>query len=578
MQRDFKPYPGAIRHHQPHLPDLQGGVDRQRAKVTIVGGGPVGLTVALALARQGIPCVVLEADDSVCQGSRAICISRRSLEILSRLGAGGRILEKGLPWSGGRSFFRDAEVLRFTMPTDENQWLPPMVNIAQYDVERYLLEAAQEADAGLIDIRWQSEVAGMTRDDDVAVLDVTTPIGAYKIQTDWVVACDGGRSSIREAMDLKLKGANYEGRYVIVDIKLRSDRETERLAFFDPVCNPGSTVLVHKQPDDVWRIDYQLRDDEDADDATSPARVLPRVQQVLDMMGEAGDWNPIWITGYKANALSLERYVHGRVIFAGDAAHLVPIFGVRGLNSGIDDADNLAWKLAAVVRGEANQHLLSSYSAERVFAATENLRAGAKSTEFMAPPSFAYELMREAVLSLAVKHPLVRTLINPRQTSVVAYRESSLNAVDDSACFQAGPRPGEALIECPVTLRDASGSRATHLTRALSADFTLLYFAELDDVPAEVRRMELLTKGRRIRTMRVSRTASHGLGEIFDHTGRMLALYDAAPGTAYLVRPDGHVLGRWRSLSAGQVIRAVDDCLRPSSGGALSKEVVRVAE
>ena len=215
---------------------------------------------------------------------------------------------------------------------------------------------------------------------------------------------------MREALGLQLKGTSYEGRYVIVDIELKSDRPTERLAWFDPPSNPGSTILIHIQPDNIWRIDYQLRDDEDPEEAVKPENVIPRVRSHLEMMGETGDWSPIWITIYKAHALSLEDYRHGRVLFAGDAAHLVPIFGVRGANSGIDDADNLAWKLAFVVKGLASDRLLDTYSQERVFATRENLSYGTKTTEFMAPPSFAFELMRHAALSLAVKHASVPLL------------------------------------------------------------------------------------------------------------------------------------------------------------------------
>ena len=131
------------------------------------------------------------------------------------------------------------------------------------------------------------------------------------------------------------------------------------------------------------------------------------------------------------------------MLFAGDAAHLVPIFGVRGANSGIDDADNLAWKLAFVVKGLASDRLLDSYSHERVAAAHENLSYGTKSTEFMAPPSFAFDLMRRRCSSLAVKHAGVRSLINPRQSSAITYSQSPLNAAPErSAAFTAGPVPG----------------------------------------------------------------------------------------------------------------------------------------
>ena len=455
MNRPFKPYPFTAKQYPASLPPLEGGADKTRRPVVVVGGGPVGYCTALGLANHGVPVVLLEADDSVCFGSRAICISRRSLEIITRLGAADGFLKQGLPWTGGRSFYRDDEVLNFKMPMDENQKHPPMINLAQYSIEQLLLDAAEQR-SDLVEVRWQNRVIAIDSREDGARLTIETPAGGYTMEADWVVAADGGRSFIREALGLKLKGASYEGRYVIVDIVLDTARPVERLAYFDPPCNPGSTVLVHKQPEGVWRVDYQLRDGEDPDEAIKPENVMPRVESLLGMMGETGTWSPVWIGIYKANALTLDDYRHRRVLFAGDAAHLLPIFGVRGANSGIDDADNLAWKLAFAVKGIASPKLLDSYSAERVAAARENLSYGTKSTEFMAPPSFAFELMRKAVLGLAVKFPELRSLINPRQSSAIAYASSPLNVAGQEAEFKAGPAPGHVLTECPLTVVDGA--------------------------------------------------------------------------------------------------------------------------
>ncbi|MBB3258553.1 3-(3-hydroxy-phenyl)propionate hydroxylase [Paraburkholderia bannensis] len=561
----FKPYPFEAKQYDARLPELVDDRkddrvarrEAQRHAVTIVGGGPVGLAIALGLAKHGVRSVLIEADASVCEGSRAICISRRSLEIIERLGALDGFLAKGLPWTGGRSFYREHEVLHFTMPQDENQKLPPMVNLAQYHIEQFLLDAA-ERHADLIEIRWRTKVTSVQHDAHGATLALSTPLGDYETQTDWLVAADGGRSAVREALGLNLAGTSYEGRYVIVDILLDSARPTERLAWFDPASNPGSTVLVHKQPDNVWRIDYQLRDGEDAEAAVKPENVLPRVQGLLDMMGETAAWSPIWITIYKANALTLERYRHARVLFAGDAAHLVPIFGVRGANSGIDDADNLAWKLAWVVNGRADARLLDSYSDERVFAAHENLSYGTKSTEFMAPPSFAFELMRTAVLSLAARHPGVRSLINPRQTSAIAYTDSPLNAVSDP--LVSGPAPGAVLSECPVTIVDGvvgNRGRAGHMTDLVGPHFTALYFSDEGGVPPELVALEtsctvpltLIPLARRA-PADVARRCG------WDHTGRLFPMYGAHANTLYLVRPDGHVLGRWQGCGATLAQRA----------------------
>ncbi|MFT3816743.1 MAG: FAD-dependent oxidoreductase [Rubrivivax sp.] len=563
MSRDFVPYPFQARRYPARLPALQDGRDAQRRPVVVVGAGPVGYCAALGLARHGVPVLLLEADDSVCFGSRAICISRRSLEIAERLGALPGFLRIGLPWTGGRSFYRDTEVLRFRMPADADQKLPPMVNLAQYSIEQILLDRAEQMPE-LIEIRWQTRVTAIEAGADGVRLSVATPLGDYRVDADWLVAADGGRSFVRESLGLALQGNSYEGRYVIVDILLKSERPAERLAYFDPPCNPGSTVLVHKQPDDVWRIDYQLRDGEDPDEAIKPGNVMPRVESLLAMMGERGDWRPIWTGLYKAHALTLRSYRHGRVLLAGDAAHLVPIFGVRGANSGIDDADNLAWKLAFVIQGLASPALLNSYSAERVAAADENLSYGSKSTEFMAPPSFAFELMRTAVLGLAARHPALSSLINPRQTSAISYRQSPLNAAGDEASFKAGPAPGAVLPESPLTLLQPGPARPAHLTDLLHLAprpaFSVLLFAGRE-TPADALQ-GLAVAGVPLQCLRIGNAPDVPAAVACDATGRLFERYDAAPGTVYLVRPDGHVLGRWRAPRAAELQAAIERVLR----------------
>jgi 3-(3-hydroxy-phenyl)propionate hydroxylase len=555
------------RHYPLTMPPLENGADPKRHRVAIAGGGPIGMALALGLANYGIPSLLIDADDTVCAGSRAICTSRRSLEIFDRLGVAGRMTDKGLAWTGGRSFYRNTEVFRLRMPHDENQKFPPMINIQQCHIEQYLVEEIEKR-RDLIEIRWQTTVTGIATHDDRVSLMVETAKGPYRIDAEWAVACDGARSVIRQALGLKLEGTQYEGRYVIVDIELKSGYPTERRAWFDPPSNPGSTLLMHKQPGNIWRIDYQLRDDEDPDEAVKPENVLPRVRSHLRMIGEREDWRPVWISMYKANALTLPSYRHGRVLFAGDAAHLVPIFGVRGMNSGIDDTHNLAWKLAFVIRGLARDTLLDTYSEERVFATHENLRLATKSTEFMAPPSRGFRVMREAVLSLAAKHEWVRSLIDPRQTSVISFPGSALNAFPRrSHEFSAGPQPGEVLAEYPIEIIDSDAVRHCHLTDLLGPHFTALYFTEAGAVPeALADTMSRITRGAVPFAARVISRESASSGNRMtarDHTGRLFPMYDAAAGSVYLVRPDGHVMARWRAAVAEELDAAIRHALDP---------------
>ncbi|WP_354685392.1 FAD-dependent oxidoreductase [Cupriavidus necator] len=522
----------------------------QRVPVLIAGGGPVGLTLAALLARLGIASLVVEADDGYCAGSRAICMSRRSLEILGWVGADRRTVATGLPWVGGRSYYRDAEVLHFRMPSEPGERFAPMVNIQQYYLEAFAHDAALHG-AQPADVRFSARVQAVRPHDAGVVAQIETRDGMVEVDAQWLVACDGGRSTVREQLGLRMEGTQYEGRYVIVDIVQKTKREVERLAWFDPPSNPGSTILMHRQPDDVWRIDYQIRDDEDPDEAVKPENVLPRVQSHLDMIGETEPWQPLWISIYNAKCLTLQDYRHGRVLFAGDAAHLVPIFGVRGLNSGLDDAGNLAWKLAWVLRDQAPDSLLDAYSAERVHATRQNIAYGAKSTEFMAPPDFAFRLMREATLRLAQHDSAVRSLINPRQSAPIAYDGSPLNGPSDFGDDCPGAAPGMPAPEARVSGATGIG----HLTQCFGQTFTLLYFGDEPTLPEPLAALTQAHADTLQARVIVGRSGESGHAAFTDVAGQAHIRYGAQPGTLYIIRPDGYVLARWRK-PAWNAVRA----------------------
>jgi len=538
-------------------PELEGKAVRHR--VAIVGAGPVGVTAALELARHGIASVVLDDKATVNDGSRAICISRHSLELLQQLGVDAPFTAKGLGWTQGRTYFRDREIYRFRMPHSDQERYAPMVNLQQQYIEQFLIDKAQAS--GLIEMRWQSAVTGASQEADGVTLQVTTPEGDYALACDYLLAADGGRSRIRESLGLSLHGQAYEGRYVIADVRLKSDFPTERRAFFHSQALPDATILVHKQPDDIWRIDYQLGPDEDPEQAVEEASIREKVSLIIrEVMHESDDWELEWWSLYKAYTLALDDYRHGRVLFIGDSAHLVPIFGVRGLNNGLADAANAGWKLAWVLKGQAPDALLDSYSPERRGATLDVFANAGKSTRFMTPPTRGYRLMRNAALALAFHNDYASGFANPRQVTPYTYAESPLTLADDPA-FTAGPVPGAPLINRRLGDDD-------FLLDHLGTGFTLLHFSEDGRVEPALRQgvEALQARGHDLTLLRVARSPGDE-ATLVDVDGSLFAGYGAEPGSAYLARPDRHVAARWQCLDPADLEATLNAALKTALGG-----------
>ena len=533
--------------------------------VVVVGAGPVGLAVALGLVHRGVPVTILEAGNSVSFGSRAICLSRHSPEVLDRLGVGEQFLKLSLPWTRGRSYYRADEVLVFDMPNAAHDVRPPMVNISQSVAEQILVDALQNSPD--CRIRWQCRVTGARQEADHVVLEVDTPEGPRQLRTSWVVAADGARSTVREALGLRLAGTSYEGRYVIADIRWPTDLPTERRVWFDPPSNPGSTLIMHRQPDDIWRIDYQLGPEEDPEVEVQEERVRARIDRHLDWLGNSIPWTLEWVSIYRAHQLSLHRYVHGRVVFAGDAAHLVPIFGVRGLNSGLEDAENLAWKLALVVAGTADPDLLDSYDLERRDAWRQNVEQAEKSTRFMTPGSHGYAATRDAVLALTRRRPVLRQLINPRQSSATHARISPLNWSSEDA-GEAELQPGDPVEDRKVVLAGPAGPAPSSLQRAWGTGFALVGVGiDPEQLGAAAARLQTRL-GSTVSVSSVLVSSGDGSGHtrrddvavVTDADGTLARALSAAAGDVLVMRPDGLLLARCRAHELG-LLDAVADRL-----------------
>lgn len=510
----------------------QDAVTPVRHKVVVVGAGPIGLAAAIDLAQRDIPVLVLDDNDKVSFGSRAICFAKRPLEILDRLGCGDPMVEKGVTWNTGKVFFDERQIYTFDLLPEDGHERPAFINLQQYYFEQYLVEHAMAlaAEGKPLELRGQNRVEAVGAHDDHVRLELETPEGPYSLEAEWVIACDGAGSPIRRMLGQDFIGRVFEDNFLIADVIMQADFPSERWFWFDPPFNRGQSVLLHKQPDNVWRIDMQLGWDIDKEHEKQPERVIPRLKA---MLGEDAQFELEWVSIYTFQCRRMEKFRHGRVIFAGDAAHQVSPFGARGANSGLQDTDNLCWKLDLVLNGKAPESLLDSYDWERVWGADENILNSSRSTDFITPKSENSRIFRDAVLDLAEQHEFARPLVNSGRLSVpCTYDGSPLNGADCES-MPRRTRPGAPVPDAPLG--------GEWLLRKLGKGFQLLAIdaeapASLEDGGIAATSLRLSAKGNK-------HLAERFLGD--------------AESAVYLIRPDQHVAARWETFDETSVKAAL---------------------
>ncbi|KKD61777.1 FAD-dependent oxidoreductase [Grimontia sp. AD028] len=522
-------------------------------KVVIIGGGPAGLSMAIDLAKQGVESVILDDNNTVSVGSRAICFAKRTLEIMNRYGCVERMVSKGITWKKGKVFFGDEKVYEFDLLPEKHHKFPAFINLQQYYFEEYLVDVIETLSE--VDLRWKNNVQVVDAQTDINLLTVDTPDGTYQISCDYLIVADGANSPIRTKLGLESKGQVFQDRFLIADVVMKADFPTERWFWFEPPFHPEQSALLHRQADNVWRIDLQLGWDADPEWEKREENIRPRIEA---MLGPDKHFDLEWASVYTFQCRKMDDFIHKRVIFVGDAAHQVSPFGARGANGAVQSVENLAWKLCRVLNQTASPLLLRTYNDERQFAAEENILNSTRATDFITPKSTMSKVLRNATLELAKNYPFARPLINSgRLSTPCTYRNSTLNTPDRDT-FNNVLIPGSPILDAPVNKHEV----ASWLLDWVGNHFVLMVAegsTEQDKLLAELAKITdlevlLISHDQQSANLR-------GITQLTDTQGLLHQRYDLSEGTAYLFRPDQVITARWRQPAINDITEAMQRAL-----------------
>jgi 3-(3-hydroxy-phenyl)propionate hydroxylase len=532
-------------------PEIESGETSHHA-IVIVGGGITGLTLACALAQYGVPAVLLDEDNTVGvkgASSRGICYTQKSLEIFERLGIYERIAAKGIQWSVGRTFAGNDEVYSFDLRQQSGYNLssqPPFINIQQFYIEGYLVERIYEL--GHVQLRWRNRVTAFKQDGEGATLTVNTPAGDYHLRADHVIDATGSHSPFRKWLGASVTAKKGDDRWCIADVRFQKKPPVERHTWIEAPFNENRAVWQHLMGDNVWRIDYQMAPDADPAEVSREEVVRERLSR---QFGADAGVEIVWVGPYAYRSECVDRMKHGRVFLMGDSAKVVSPFGARGGNTGIADADNLAWKLAAVIRGLASPQLLESYNEERHEAARQNVLVTNRTARFLRPATPVEKRFRDAALSLARQHLFARQFVNTGRMAVANPYSAS------SACHRTG---GLSVQNVAFEWPDGSTGRVNDLLRWAEGRLLVLLFG--DAAPASLERLRSLAETAPIRCVQVLGPEDHpgALEYVRDPKGHLQGACHVFGHAWALVRPDSYVAATGESVDAN-LVHAVGQAL-----------------
>jgi 3-(3-hydroxy-phenyl)propionate hydroxylase len=520
--------------------------------IAIVGGGLAGLTLACALARYGVPAVLLDEDNTVGvkgASSRGICYTQKSLEIFHRLGVYERIAAKGIQWSVGRTFAGNDEVYSFDLSQQGGYNLssqPPFINIQQFYIEGFLVDRI--AELGHVDIRWNNRVTAFEQDADGATLSITTPAGDYRLRADHVVDATGSRSPFREWAGASVTARKGDDRWCIADVRFTKRPPTERHTWVEAPFNENRAVWQHLMGDEVWRIDYQMAPNADPDVVSREDVVRERLAR---QFGADCEVEIVWVGPYAYRSECVDRMRCGRVFFMGDSAKVVSPFGARGGNTGIADADNLAWKLAAVMQGRAAPALLDSYHEERHEAAQQNVLVTNRTARFLRPAEGMEKLFRTAALSLARQHVFARQFVNTGRMAIA-------NPYTRSGACDAGG--GQSVQNVSFQWADGSAGTVNDLLQWADGRLLVLLFGSASR--SDLRHLQALAQAAPLVCVQVVGQGDTAAARehVLDPKGHLRGACHVFGHTWALVRPDSYVAATGQDVDAS-LVRAVSRAL-----------------